>query len=264
MIKKIFFLVLILFLFALNINSLVSNYGNLDEPRSLNKKDYQLGSFISVISTPMVLLYYFNYEEYSPVVTSYNFLYQRIPVFNLGFMGRFGIGHNIELGSNTMITSLPFVRIGFLYYYVELYSDFTFKKTFFEKNDFFIAYKLNFGTSYLFVTRGANFILKNSIIMGKKFNNFFELNVIPSLQNNIFAGVFDIFGEFTYGSVTPEVDLNFHLFLNKLVFIIDFFIFDEMIFGRSSVPEENDNYRTIMLNTLAFGISFGINFRNEK
>ncbi len=168
MIKKIFFLLLILFFLALNINSLVSNFGNLDESKSLNKKDFQLGTFISIISTPIVLIYYFDYEKYSPTITSYDYLYQRIPVFNLGFMGRFGIGNNIELGSNTMITSLPFIRIGFLYYYLEIYSDFSLKKTFFNKNDFFIAYKLNFGTSYLFITKGANLILRNSIIMGKK------------------------------------------------------------------------------------------------
>lgn len=262
--KKIIILISILIIITFNINSFVPNFGNLDESKSINKNDYQLGSFISIISTPLLVIYYFNYEEYSPAITSYNYLYQRIPVFNLGFMGRFGIGNDIELGTNTMLTSLPFLSLGFLYYYIELYSDFSFKKTFFNKNDFFIAYKFNFGTSYLFVTRGANFILKNSIIMGKKINNLLEFNIIPSIQNNIFAGIFDIFGGSTYGSVTPQVDFNLHFFIKNLVLVLDFFIFDELIFARSSVPEENDNYRTIMLSTLSYGISFGINFRKEK
>ncbi len=263
MFKIKFYLIIFLIIISFNIYSFVPNYGNLDESISLENKNYQLGAFLSAVSTPLLIISYFNNEDYPATISSYNYFYQRIPIFYLGFMGRFGIGKNIELGTNTLISSPPFLSLGSIYYPVEIYSDFSFKKTFFNKNNFFIAYKFNIGASYLFITKGANVILKNSIIIGNKFNDHFELNIIPSMQNNLFAGQFEIFGNFIYGSVTPELDLNLHFFINNVILILDFFIYDEVIFTRSNIAG-SENYQTMMLSSLAYGISFGINFRKNN
>lgn len=263
MFKINFYLIILLLILNFTIHAFVPNYGNLDESISLEKKDYQLGAFLTIASNPLLVISYLNNLDNSTTISSYNYFYQRIPIFYLGFMGRFGIGKNMELGINSLISSPPFLSLGSIYYVVELYNDFSFKKTFFNKNDFFIAYKFNIGTGYLFITKGANIILKNSIIIGKKFNDKVELNIIPSMQNSIFTGLFEIFGNFIYGSIIPEIDLNLHFFINNTILILDFFIYDEVIFTRSAV-ENVGNYQTIMLNTLAFGISFGINFRKNK
>ena len=250
----------IIILFQINIYSIVTNYGCLDEAKSLEYKKFSIGGFNTIITIPLTLItdFYTN----TTGVASYYSIFHAIPIGYLGLTGRFGLKHNIEIGFTHLISSPSNIYYFGTISLVSIYGDFSFKKSINIKDNKYFAYRFNIGMDYILpYSASFNIILKNSFLFGFVFNKY-SFNIVPSIKNSV--SVFN--GYFT---ITPEILVNWHLYTTKkTTFIFELFLANEFYFFGSdgwarAIDKNRVDYIDRFDSALCVGFSFGVSFTNK-
>jgi len=257
--RKIILILCIIILSQINIYSIVTNYGCLDEAKSLENKKFSIGGFNTIITTPLILIT----DIYTNTIgiISYHSIVTAIPIGYLGVTGRFGLKYNIEIGFTHLISSPSNIYQMMTPYLVSIYGDFSFKKSIKIQNNKYFAYRFILGvTSTPPYGMWTHIILKNSFLFGFVFNKY-SFNIVPSIKNSV-----SISGYFT---VSPEILVNWHLYTTKKTnLIFELFLSNEFYFHGSdswsrSVFNRNSGYIDLFDSALCVGFSFGVSFTNK-
>ena len=259
--RAILTILFIIILSQLNIYSIVTNYGCLDEAKSLENKKFSIGGFNTTIFTPL-MIHTNLYDNKIMIMNEYYIPMNLIPIIYLGINGRFGLKNDIEIGFTHLISSPANIYLFGSISLIGIYGDFTFKKSIKIQDNKYFAYRVNIGLNYIIPYSGSlDIILKNSFLFGFVYNKY-SFNIVPSIKNSV--SVFN--GYFT---VSPEILVNWHLYTTKKTnFIFELFLFNEFYFFGSdswsrSISNRNSNYIDLFDSILCVGFSFGVSFTNK-